>query len=121
MEPELADYFQRIEAEMFTQEVLHSRVELESRMAVDFVEVTAQGKSYNREEMINGLLDMAPVEVTIENFAVRHLTPEVVLATYRSFVKQPDGGVPAAKIRSTIWRFENSRWVADYHQATPTQ
>ena len=43
------------------------RFELESRMAADFVEVTAKGKSYSREEMIKGLLVMEPVDVTIEN------------------------------------------------------
>ena len=121
MEPALADYFQRIETEMFTPEVCQSRVELESRMAVDFVEVTGKGKSYNREEIIKMLLDMAPVAVTIENFVVRNLTPEVVLITYRSHVNQPDGGASSAAIRATIWRLENSRWVADYHQATSTQ
>jgi len=121
MEPALADYFQRIEAEMFTPEVCQSRIELESRYAVDFVEVTAGGKSYNREEIIKLLLDMAPAEVTIENFAARHLAPEVVLLTYRSHVNQPDGGASSSAIRATIWRLENSRWVADYHQATSTQ
>ena len=121
MEPALADYFQRIEAEMFTQEVCQSRVELESRYAVDFVEVTAGGKSYNREEIIKLLLDMAPAEVTIENFVARHLAPEVVLLTYRSLWGRPAGEAPAAQIRSTIWRLEDSRWVADYHQATSTQ
>ena len=121
MEPALADYFRRIEAEMFTHEVCQSRFELESRMAADFIEVTSQGKTYNREEIIKVLLDMAPVEVTIENVAARHLAPEVVLVTYRSLIDPPAGGARAAQIRSTIWYLENSRWVAAYHQATPTQ
>ena len=103
---------------MFSNEVCQSQFELESRMATDFVEVTSQGRVYNREEIIKELVGMVPVQVMIENFAARHLAPEVVLVTYRSLVDRLAGGAPAVQIRSSIWRLEDNRWVATYHQAT---
>ena len=121
IEPALVDHFRRIEAEMFSHEVCQSRFELESRMATDFVEVTSQGRVHNREEIIKELAGMEPVQVMIENFAARHLAPEVVLVTYRSLVDRLAGGAPAVQIRSSIWRLENNRWLVAFHQASPTQ
>jgi hypothetical protein len=116
---ELTDCLLALERDLLRPEIRRSRVELEARLAPDFVELGGSGRAYDRPAVIAALGDEEPGSVRIEDFAVRLLAPEVALATYRSVRTAPGGGAAAVALRTSIWRREGEAWQMTFHQGTP--
>ena len=86
-------------------------------LADDFVEFGSSGRSYSKASIIAALHDEAPTTVTATDFAVRMLSAEVALVTYRSHSHaQPD----VHALRSSIWRRDSDAWRMVFHQGTLT-
>jgi hypothetical protein len=114
----------RLEEDLLRPDIRGSAVELEGRLAPDFLEVGSSGRVYDRAAIVAHLAVEAdegrsPV-ARIEAFAVRLLAPGVALATYRSVRDGGDGGPPAVVLRASIWRLDGGAWQMAFHQGTPT-
>jgi ribonuclease HI len=85
---------------------------LASLIADDFLEIGASGRRWTAAE-IRGLLRGEPLPtITIEDFTVAPIGPDVILATFRIGGSRPSE-------RSSIWVRGDGGWTVRFHQGTP--
>lgn len=82
----------------------------------DFMEFGSSGRTWNKQQVIDELVDGLRLQATIVDFRVRRLAPDVVLATYR-LVKDQD---KKHSLRSSIWKLNQDWWQMVFHQGTPS-
>jgi ribonuclease HI len=85
--------------------------------APGFVEVRRSGRVWARDEIINSPYEDFEAILPLPDFAVRYVTVDVALVTYRSQLLGRDVLVTN---RSSIWRRSDGRWRLEFHQGTPT-
>ena len=76
----------------------------------DFTEVGASGRRYDRDEVLAHLAPLVGVEA--EEFVADEIAPGVVLLRY--VTTGPEGTVE----RTSVWIYENGRWLLRHHQGT---
>ena len=105
----------RYETDFFSFEFCKNKLNLENRLADDFVEFGRSGKVWTRRDVINGLSAITedkPYEIS--NFQADMLSETVVLARYISLNKE--SGEKA--LRSSVWVKNNGGWKIRFHQGT---
>ncbi|HZU08735.1 MAG TPA: DUF4440 domain-containing protein [Pseudacidobacterium sp.] len=97
-----------------------SRADFERMTTADFWEVSASGRRYSRDEVLNVLEKRysAPYEDVWEtnDFKCQQLAPDVYLLTYT--LVQDHQRITR---RATIWQRTSERWKVAYHQGTIVQ
>ena len=112
-----------VQAELLAREpIFHrpglgtSRADYAAQTAEDFWEVGASGRVYEREEVLDTLVERGKVEGderwTVSDPWCRALGADTFALTYRL---DQDGRLTR---RLTIWRREAGGWKALYHQGT---
>ena len=101
-----------LERMLLDPEVRHSRVAVELLLHPHFKEYGSSGRTYDRETMIRMMNREASGEITIRDFEVRTLSPEVALVTYRSVGQNQEAR------RSSVWVKDEGRWQVIFHQGT---
>jgi len=87
----------------------------------EFIEFGRSGKVYSRSDVIEALLtETEPAIVSADQFALRRLTRDIALLTYRTANVRPDGSLDRHTLRSSIWQHSPLGWQASFHQGTPT-
>ena len=120
MLPPDAAHFQMLEEQLLCAEVRRSAVALARLLAEDFIEVGRSGRVYMRDEIISALAAEEPLDgVLIENFKVRVLSAETVLATYVSSRVNAAGAAAVRTLRSSLWLRRGTTWQMAFHQGTP--
>lgn len=113
----------RLEQRLQLPSVRTSRQQLDQILADDFVEFGSSGVTYDKRQIIAGLLadpeSRLPRYATMQNMRVTWLAPDVALATYRSQKSRPGVGRPDRANRSSIWKKIDGRWQMLFHQGTP--
>ena len=96
-------------------EVRRSRAALEELLDDDFYEVGRSGRTYDKAQVIEALLETPalPDSLRVEDFRAHALARDVALTTYTT-----RAGEHAAR-RSSIWVRRDGRWQLRYHQGTP--
>lgn len=110
-----------LEQRLFQPEVRHSRQELERLLAEDFVEIGSSGKIYDRAAIIVEVGSEQGIEITLSDFRVRSLSPEVALVTYHAVISDTASQKSAHSLRSSLWRMIGGAWRMVFHQGTPTE
>ena len=88
-------------------------------LADDFEEFGASGRRWDRAAVLD-LLERAPTaDVTIGSFTTIPIDERVILVTFRTASRSPDG-TPRHAWRSSLWVHREGRWRLRFHQATPT-
>lgn len=101
-----------LETSLHKKEIRNSPAAVAALLADDFIEFGSSGKVYDKPAIIELLRTetVAPDQkITVENFVVRALSPNVALVTYLASKRA---------LRSSIWRFSDSRWEMIFHQGT---
>lgn len=81
-------------------------------IADDFAEFGASGRTWDAASMRETVAGAEPSDaVTLEDFRVDLLAPDVALATYRI-------GPPRPSNRSSVWVRRDGRWQVRFHQGT---
>ncbi len=91
--------------------------DFERRMAPDYWEVGASGRSYDRACILKHLAQHPPVDADEEgwlcsDFGIRRLGEDCFLLTYKLDQN------PRITLRSTIWERTEAGWRIRYHQGT---
>jgi len=105
----LLDEIRELEAQLLTPTVRGSAEALDRVISEQFVEFGSSGRVYTKPDVIAHMLTMPSIEVSVSDFRVLAVAPEVALATYRT----------GASLRSSIWRREGDHWRIVFHQGTP--
>lgn len=85
--------------------------------APDFFEFGRSGRRYDCAEMLLGPQDRQEIDATLHNLDLRQLSQDLVLVTYQSEVRSPDG--PIWGNRASIWDGSSGAWQLRFHQGTP--
>jgi hypothetical protein len=111
-----------LESSLLTPEIRASAEALDQLLSDDFFEFGSSGNAYLKKDTLSHVPKSAPAyneTALIQDFNVKELSPDCVLATYRSDITYADGERKHA-YRSSIWMKENNRWRMLFHQGTPT-
>lgn len=108
-----------LERRLLAPETRRDPVALTSLLAEGFVEFGSSGRIFTREEIIAelGSESAAGPKLSLRDFAITPLAPDVVLATYRS----QRSGLPntgADSLRSSVWLRRGDEWKIVFHQGT---
>ena len=102
-----------LEMEVLSPGVRGDTTRMDVLLHDDFVEVGSSGRVYEKRMLIEMISNESPAEVLIRDFALRELTADVALVTYRSV-----GQSGQEARRSSIWIREGERWRMAFHQGT---
>ncbi|AKG05797.1 DUF4440 domain-containing protein [Salimicrobium jeotgali] len=108
-----------LKAELKELEQAHVNIEVRASaerlgeiLADDFREIGSSGIMLNKEDcLVDGVVLS---EMSIHNYEVEQLAPDIVLATY--YIK--DETRERNTLRSSIWKRINNRWQLYFHQGT---
>ncbi|MEW5923349.1 MAG: DUF4440 domain-containing protein [Candidatus Zixiibacteriota bacterium] len=115
----LRDHLFELEKRLLRPEVRHSADELVSLLADDFMEIGSSGQVYDRPAIIQELSDEITPKISVSDFNLRLLAPNLALVTYRADFYR-DGNIPViCSLRSSIWKQNGDSWQIIFHQGTP--
>jgi hypothetical protein len=101
-----------------------TRVNLQRLYALlhpEFHEFGRSGKTYSISAIVALLQsETQPPSIHAQDFAIRELSENITLLTYRS-AHIIGGKLQRHTIRSSIWELGPSGWQMSFHQGTPTE
>ncbi|RUS57179.1 hypothetical protein QI30_06220 [Kurthia sp. 3B1D] len=104
-----------LELALLKPEVRRSSKALRLFLADDFFEIGSSGKVLYQQEQIEEIV-LGDVCMTIDNFHIKLLSEDIILATYRVY-----NAVNAQhSLRSSIWKRVDGQWKMHFHQGTLT-
>ena len=104
------------EKDFFSAEFCKDIYRLENRLSTDFVEYGKSGDMYDRNTVIEALLNLTrDRDIEIHNFTIKPLHQDILLVHYLSYEK----GTNQRALRTSIWKNEDNLWKMLFHQGTP--
>jgi len=109
---------------LLEEKLLHSDFDqypeiIDELLSKTFEEIGVIGKISSREDVIFWLLKKdKDMKWTLNNFKVRKLTPNLILATYLATRQGIGSESSKGSIRSSIWKLCSGHWKIIFHQAT---
>jgi len=111
-----------LECELHEPKARRDEKRLDELLDPGFREFGRSGAAYERADIFELLSnEVPPAKVQAQGFKALELAPSVVLLTYQSAHVSHAGSVERYTNRSSIWRFEDSRWQMVFHQGTPCE
>jgi len=114
MNQHLKQHLKELEEMHINNEVRKSREELDKILADDFFEIGSSGYMFNKKECLDS--GVALTEMSLHNYEIHPLAPDVVLTTYFIVDKTRNRNT----LRSSIWKHIDGRWQLYFHQGTIT-
>ena len=120
-QPDIA-FFRSLEQNLHRPDIRRSRDVVGQWLTDDFIEFGSSGSVYDKPTILDALA-MEPVsgyEAAIESvdFAMRVLSDDAVLLTYRTISRSSELGVERHALRSSIWQQIDGHWQMSFHQGT---
>jgi hypothetical protein len=114
---ELTGAIRLLEEKLLAPETRHSVADLDDLLSDDFIEFGRSGNVYNKQVVLDRIRKEETARMTLSDFKVAALAPEVVLATYYATKTAADGQI-SYSLRSSIWRKTGEKWKMFFHQGT---
>lgn len=114
---ELTETIRLLEEKLLAPATRRSAVELDELLADDFIEFGRSGNVYDKQAVIGRIKKEETSRMTLSDFKVVCLAPDIVLATYHATKKKSDGQ-KSYSLRSSIWRKAGDKWQMVFHQGT---
>jgi hypothetical protein len=112
----LKEHLCLLEERLLHPGVRKSVKELDILLADDFIEFGSSGRTYNKQQVMDGLANESIVQLTLMDFKANLLAPDVALTTYRvvehKYMKY--------SLHSSIWKLKEDKWQMVFHQGTPS-
>lgn len=106
------DEIELLEKKLLASPTKKSIKALDELLATDFKEFGKSGFIYDKQEILNSLLDEEPRNLTAKYFEVKLLENKVYLVTYTTI----ENGI--STLRSSIWKSFDNRLQMLFHQGT---
>lgn len=108
-----------LEELLLKSEVRKNEHILNSLLSDDFVEFSSSGKIYTKTKVIDALLNENNVHYSLNQFKIKELAPNVILATYIASLKTELLHLnDKTSFRSSIWKKTGEKWSMTFHQGT---
>ncbi|HEX3130313.1 MAG TPA: DUF4440 domain-containing protein [Thermoanaerobaculia bacterium] len=117
-EPGLVSQLRELEESHLRSDIRSSPEAMQALLADDFVEFGSSGRIYDRAAVIAALVGEPPFNSRIDDFAVRFLSSDAALTTYRLSAWSTSGSQVRVSLRSSLWEHRAGRWVLAFHQGT---
>jgi len=117
----LSGQIYQLEDQLLKPEVRQSKEKIAILLADEFVEFGSSGRIWTKPQVIEEFQHSPMISMTIQDFQLKVLSPEVVLATYCTITKNVTKGDQRYSLRSSLWKFINGRWQMIFHQGTKIQ
>ncbi len=118
---EIVEALHALELELLAPATRQNSERLQAILADHFREFGSSGRVYSKSEILAELAQESPASITLSNFEVMLLSPDVALVTYESQRHQPElspGLSPVRARRSSLWMLESAGWQIVFHQGT---
>ncbi len=109
-----------LEEELLQADVRKTAARLDELLAEEFIEFGSSGRVFNKRDIIDALRSESAARRLLTDFKTRVLGPGLVLATYRAISYGAPDEQPTHSLRSSLWKFIDSRWQMVFHQGTPS-
>ncbi|MFC3656422.1 nuclear transport factor 2 family protein [Xanthomonas hyacinthi] len=117
----LLQVLQSLEVELHKPAARSDAGRLDALLHDDFREFGLSGAFYTKVDIMLRLPAEAQHAVVVaDRFELRRLGECVVLLTYRSARRLPDGNLDGFARRSSVWEHSSLGWQMSFHQGTPT-
>jgi hypothetical protein len=116
----LSEQIYQLEDRLLQPEIRRSKEEIAKLLVDDFVEFGSSGRIFDKIQVVEGLPHSPTVPMVIEDFQIKVLSSNVVLATYRVVRTNEPREEMKNSLRSSIWKFIDKRWQMVFHQGTRT-
>jgi len=115
---EIKAHLINLEQNMMNHSTRHSIKELKLLIADEFIEFGSSGKIYNKEQVIDALMNEGTKTVSVSFSDIKLLSPEAALITYTTeIIKDKNERIFA--LRSSVWIKTGEGWQILFHQGTP--
>ncbi len=115
-----ADQLRQLEEHLLDPAVRRNPALVAPLLADDFLEFGASGRIFDKASILEDLKNEPTRPASrITGFAVRELSPTIILATYRATRFNAEGQPISESRRSSIWAHVNGQWQITFHQGTP--
>jgi hypothetical protein len=115
---EICAHLRAREEALLDPAVRRDRARVEELLAEDFLEFGSSGRAWLREEILELLANETYQPPAMEDFRCDWLAQGVALVTYKTVRVQPESGLRAEVLRSSIWIEESGEWRVRFHQGT---
>ncbi|WP_369046608.1 RNase H family protein [Sinomonas sp. P10A9] len=102
-----------LEQELLDPQVRSDYGQLAYLLHPDYREIGASGRLWDREELIEELVQGPELQARFELIEATHLADDLLQILYRTV------GSTGAALRSSLWQRVDSRWRLRFHQGTP--
>lgn len=119
-ENELLKMLRQLEVNLQQPEVRRDARRLDAMLHHDFREFGRSGRSYDRAEILAALAAAEEPGLWCQDFALRILSVDVALLTYKSARLTATGTLEDHALRTSIWQRLSDGWRLSFHQGTPT-
>lgn len=106
---------QELEGSHLKPEIRSSSKDLNELLSDDFFEIGSSGTIFYKKDCV-GEVGVEVRELSLHDFDIHPLSPEVVLTTYRV----RDETRKQETLRSSIWKYIDGSWQLFFHQGTVT-
>lgn len=101
------------EMELLDPDVRTDPVRIRNLLHDDYLEFGSTGRVYNKRTLLDLLKGEKGADVVIREFAVRQLSADTALVTYRTV-----GTAAQEARRSSVWVRSGKEWKLAFHQGT---
>ena len=117
---QIADHLKALEESLLDPTNRRNPELISNLLAEDFLEFGSSGRTFDKSAILEELRNEPQHQTArLNDFAIRPLTPEVMLVTYRTTRHDSSGHVIHQAQRSSIWINHNDTWKITFHQGTP--
>jgi len=115
-----ADHLRQLEERLLDPTVRCDSALVASLLADDFIEFGSSGRVFNKSAILEDLKNETPRPASLlSDFAIRKLSPAIVLVTYRATRFNANEEETGQSRRSSLWAHVNGQWQMTFHQGTP--
>jgi hypothetical protein len=115
----LKSQLKKLENELLLDETRQSAKRIGELLSPDFFEFGASGTAYHYRPGDTFACFPAYVRAQIEDFHIKPLSDNCVLATYLCVKHDETGSIDSRCLRSSIWQETGGVWKIVFHQGTP--
>ncbi len=117
---DLRDHLKSLEEHLLNPAIRRDPALVAPLLADNFIEFGASGRVFDKASILEDLQNESPRPASIlTDFALRELSPTIILATYRATRLDSNGAPVSQSRRSSIWAHVNGQWQITFHQGTP--
>ena len=117
---QIEDQLKSLEENLVNPAIRRDPTLVAPHLADDFIEFGASGRVFDKASILEDLKNEAPRPASLlTDFAIRELSPTIILATYRATRFNANGEPISQSRRSSIWTHVDGQWQITFHQGTP--